>query len=113
MQDDGRGWELVWILWTGLAALFVIFGVVALAGSHHPITFWLLTGLLLTNCSSLAWAVSLRRRADRRAGGGLHPHFHPPGGSGGGPETWEVFPTSGGGVRATRWPDGPPKESPS
>jgi hypothetical protein len=79
MDDEGGGGlELAWILWTALGALFVIFGVVALAGTHHPITFWLLAGLLFTNCSAVAWGVSLQRRLGRSGQTGHHTHTHLP-----------------------------------
>jgi hypothetical protein len=67
-EDDGL--ELAWILWTSVAALFLIFGVAELVSFQHTVSFWLISGLVGTSCSIFALILSLRSRG---AGNTLSP----------------------------------------
>lgn len=78
-KDDWR--EFVWILWTVVAVLLLVFGAIELVGSQHTISFWLIAGLTGTGCSILALA---------DAGDSLAPAM-----GGAGPENeGEVFPAT-------------------
>lgn len=61
MREHEGGLELAWILWTCVAVLFLIFGVVELVRPQAAISFWLIAGVLSTGCSILALIPSLRR----------------------------------------------------
>jgi hypothetical protein len=59
-EHGGGGLELAWILWTCVAVLFLIFGVVELVSSRHTVSFWLVAGLVCVSCSIFALALSPR-----------------------------------------------------
>jgi hypothetical protein len=59
-EHGGGGLELAWILWTCVAALFLVFGVAELVRPQHTVSFWLVAGLICTSCSILALVPGLR-----------------------------------------------------
>jgi hypothetical protein len=69
-EQGGGGLELAWILWTCVAALFLIFGVAELVSPPYAVSFWLVSGLACTGCSVASWVVS-------RRGGGARYTLHP------------------------------------